>query len=113
MRIRVYTYVSAVAGGIVSITYPYQGEYWARLDPPNGAETNIAERADYKLDAVVLFADDIPISPKGLLRDASTGTLYKIEAVLPRRQTREQTVHASAATDAQASYAITGDPASD
>lgn len=113
MRIRVYAYVTAAPGGVVSNSYAYQGEYWGRLEPPTGSELNVAEKANYQLAATVLFDGDLPIPPQGLIRDCLTGTLYKIEAVLPRRQTREQTVHASATTDDQSAYAITGDPPSD
>jgi hypothetical protein len=112
-RIRVYAYTDATANGLVSNTYAFLGEYWGRLEPPTGAELNVAEQANYQIDASVLLDGDLTIPPQGLIRDCRTGTLYKIEAVLPRRQTREQQVHGSATTDAQPAYAITGDPPSD
>jgi hypothetical protein len=113
MRIRIFGFVSATTGGLVADSFAYQGEFWGRLEPPTGAELNIAEKADYKVAASCLFADDIPIPPQGLIRDCQTGTLYKIEAVLRRRQTREQTVLASSTSDSQSAFVITGEPASD
>ena len=105
-RVGIYAYASTTTNGLVSTTYTKAGEYWGRIQPPSGAERDIAQKANYLIDAVITLSLDTPVDPKGLLMDAAKGVLYKIVAVLPRTQVHEQVVLAQSATDAQSAYSL-------
>jgi hypothetical protein len=79
-RVRVYGYDNSGTEGRISESYPFVGEYWARITSPSGREKTIAGQAEHTADALVFFSDEVAslIPADGILK---LGTIvYKILA---------------------------------
>lgn len=105
-RVRVYGYDNGGDEGRVSETYPYVGEYWARVTAPSGREATIAAQAEEVVDALVFFSDEVTVPGDGILKLGPI--VYKVLSTSPARMGREivaRVAHAESAT-----FVLTGEP---
>jgi hypothetical protein len=103
-RVRLYTYSDAGSNGIVSSTYTFSVERWARKESPTGREVLLAEASQYKTDAVFTFGDEVAVPSRGLLKHGDT--YYEVRGILPRRATREIHVLSETIDVAQSGYTV-------
>jgi len=99
-RATLYQYaVTTGTNGVVVERYPEFGQRWCRLEPPSGREVTIGQRETHRVDAVIVFRQDVPIGDRWLIEVADS--VYRVLAVLPRRMAGLKHVLAAWADDAQ------------
>ncbi len=98
-RARIYAYTDQGDSGVAAHLYavvpspdPDQA-WWCRVEEPGGHELTVGQGAEHQSGAVIAFSAEVPVPLNGvvvLLRpDGSTGPLYRVASVSPRRQVGE------------------------
>lgn len=102
-RIRVYAYTDADNGatGIVDSQYVFAHEYWAEVRAASASERTENAASEHQTTHVISFAFGAVVPVEGVLKDRTSGAIYKVTGMMTRRRADMQQVLASATNTQQ------------